>query len=157
RTITAVALLLSLIVPAIAIEPDDFLVGPITYQQDVNGVPVNLTARTYFKIQTIDNKIFLKAQIIGDLGDLQQKIGVIVDSFRLPQENCKSYSGNNPVVSIPRKELLFRDGSAVFSISGSVVMWDCRENLKLNSKVDWVLEDIGLGIKTKVPKVITWP
>ena len=96
--------------PAAAIEPDDLLVGPIVYQQDVNGVAVNLTARTYFKIQTLNNKIYLKAQVIADLGDLQQKIGPIVDTFKLPQENCRSYSANNPVVSIPRKELVFRDG-----------------------------------------------
>ncbi|WP_316228257.1 hypothetical protein [Bradyrhizobium sp. SZCCHNR1039] len=142
---------------AAAIESDDLLVGPISYQQDVNGIPVNLTARTYFKVQTIENKLFLKAQVIGDLGDLQQKIGTIVDGFKLPQENCKSYSANNPVVSIPRKELSFRDGSAVFSISGSVAMWDCRENPVPNSKVEWVIENVGLGIKTKVPKVVTWP
>ncbi len=143
--------------PAAAVEPDDLLVGPISYQQDVNGIPVNLTARTYFKIQTIDNKIYLKAQIIGDLGDLQQKIGAIVDSFKLPQDNCKSYSGNNPVISIPRKELGFKDGSALFSIGGSVTMWDCRENPIPNTKVEWVIEDVGLGIRTKVPKVVTWP
>lgn len=143
--------------PAFAVEPDDLLVGPISYQQDVNGVPVTLTARTFFKIQTIDNKIYLKAQIIGALGDLQRKIGTIVDTFKLPQDNCGSYSANNPVVSIPRKELLFKDNAAVFSISGSVAMWDCRENPVPNTKVDWVIENVGLGIKTKVPKVVTWP
>jgi hypothetical protein len=148
---------LFLISPGFAVEPDDLLIGPVSYQQDVNGVPVTLTARTYFKIQTIDNKIYLKAQVIGDLGDLQKKIGTIVDTFKLPQDNCGSYSGNNPVVSIPRKELLFKDGAALFSISGSVEMWDCRENPVPNSKVEWSVENIGLGIKTKVPKVITWP
>jgi hypothetical protein len=151
------ALALFSISPVFAVEPDDLLVGPISYQQDVNGVPVTLTARTYFKIQTIDNKIYLKAQIIGDLGDLQHKIGAIVDTFRLPQDNCGSYSANNPVVSIPRKDLAFKNNAAVFSISGSVAMWDCRENPVPNTKVDWVIENVGLGIKTKVPKVVTWP
>ena len=156
-TIVAVLSIITTALPAAAVEPDDLVIGPVNYQQDVNGVSVNLSARTYFKIQTIDNKIFLKAQVIGDLGDLQKKIGAIVDTFRLPAENCKSYSANNPVVSVPRKELLFRDTSAVFSIGGSVTMWDCRENPIPNSKVDWVIENIGLGIKTKVPKVVTWP
>src|SRR5712691_8602197 len=105
RSFSAAIFILCLETPAIAVEPDDLLIGPISYQQDVNGIQVNLTARTYFKIQTIDNKIYLKAEIIGDLGDLQQKIGAIVDSFKLPQDNCKSYSANNPVVSIPRKDL----------------------------------------------------
>lgn len=142
---------------ASAIEPDDFLVGPIEYQQDVNGVPVTVTAKTYFKIQTLDNKLYLKAQVIGDLGDLQRKIGPIVDSFKLPWENCRSYSPNNPVVDLPRKELPFRNGSAVFSIGGKVTMWQCLENPIPNSKVEWRLRDLGFGIKTKVPVVVTWP
>jgi hypothetical protein len=145
------------ITPALAIEPDDLLVGPISYQQEVNGVPVTLMARTYFKVQTIDNKIYLEAQIIGDLGDLQRKIGTIVDTFKLPRDNCGSYSANNLVVSVPRKELAFKDTAAVFSISGSVGIWDCRENPVPNSKVDFVLKDVGLGVKTKVPQVVTWP
>jgi hypothetical protein len=142
---------------AIAIEPDDFLVGPIEYQQDVNGVPVTIVAKTYFKIQTLDNKLYLKAQVIGDLGDLQRKIGPIVDSFKLPWENCRSYSPNNPVVDLPRKELPFRDGSAVFSIGGKVTMWQCLENPIPNSKIEWQLRDVGFGIRTKVPVVVTWP
>lgn len=142
---------------AFAIEPDDFLVGPIEYQQDVNGVAVTIIAKTYFKIQTLDNKLYLKAQVIGDLGDLQRKIGPIVDSFKLPWENCRSYSPNNPVVDLPRKELPFRDGSAVFSIGGKVTMWQCLENPIPNSKVEWQLRDVGFGIKTKVPVVVTWP
>ncbi|UPJ42791.1 hypothetical protein IVB40_01565 [Bradyrhizobium sp. 40] len=142
---------------AAAIEPDDFLVGPIEYQQDVNGVPVTIVAKTYFKIQTLENKLYLKAQVIGDLGDLQRKIGSIVDSFKLPWENCRSYSPNNPVVDIPRKELPFREGAAVFSIGGKVTMWECLENPIPNTKVEWQLRNVGLGIKTKVPVVVTWP
>jgi len=45
----AAVLALFSISAARAIEPDDLLVGPISYQQDVNGVSVTLTARTYFK------------------------------------------------------------------------------------------------------------
>jgi hypothetical protein len=140
-----------------AVEPDDLVVGPVSIQQDVNGIPVSISARTFFKIQTVENKIYLKAQLVGDLSDLQRKIGSIVDTFKLPQENCRSYSANNPVVSIPRKELLFRDGTAIFSIGGNVTMWDCRENPIPNSRVDWEIRNIGFGVRTKVPVVRTWP
>jgi len=153
----ALGLLAMTLNEAAAIEPDDFLVGPIEYQQDVSGVPVTIVAKTYFKIQTLENKLYLKAQVIGDLGDLQRKIGAIVDSFKLPWENCRSYSPNNPVVDIPRKELPFRDGAAVFSIGGKVTMWQCLENPIPNTKVEWQLRDVGFGIKTKVPVVVTWP
>jgi hypothetical protein len=55
KPLVAVLALFS-ISPALAIEPDDLLVGPISYQQDASGVSVTLIARTYFKVQTIDNK-----------------------------------------------------------------------------------------------------
>lgn len=61
------------------------------------------------------------------------------------------------MVSIPRKELSFKDGGAVFSISGEVTMWACAENPVPNSRVDWEIKNVGLGIKTKVPVVRTWP
>jgi hypothetical protein len=71
-------------------------------------------------------------------------------TFKLPSDNCGSYSANNPVVLIPSKELAFKDNSAVFSISGRVEIWDCREKPIPNSKVEWVLKDVGFGVKTKV-------
>jgi hypothetical protein len=58
----------------------------------------------------------------------------------------RTYSANN-LVSVPRKELAFRDRATVFSIAGSVEIWDCRENRLPNSKVDVVLKDVGFGVK----------
>lgn len=132
-------------------------IGPVNYQQDVNGVPVSVAATTFVKVETSDNAIELRARVVGDFVDLQRKIGPIVDTFDLPRENCRSYSPNNPVVSLPTKALTFRDGTALFSVGGSVTMWECLENPIPNSKVEWELRDIGLGIKTKVPVVVTWP
>lgn len=146
-----------LLTPAAASEPDEAQIGPVDYQQNVNGIAVNLSATTYIKIETINNKLYLKARVVGDLVDLQRKIGTIVDTFDLPRDNCRSYSPNNPVVSIPRKELRYADGAAVFSIGGSVTMWQCVENPIPNSRVDWEIRDIGLGIRTRVPVVRTWP
>lgn len=146
-----------LLTPAIAGEPDEAQIGPVDYQQNVNGVAVNLSATTYVKIETIDNKLYLRARVVGDLIDLQRKIGPIVDTFDLPRDNCGSYSPKNAVVSIPRKELRYAAGGAVFSIGGSVTMWQCIENLVPNSRLDWEVRNIGLGIKAKVPVIRTWP
>jgi hypothetical protein len=156
---SAIALLFGVLptLSAAAPEPDEVQIGPVEYQQSVNGVSVVVSATTYAKVVTVDNKIYLKARIVGDLVDLQRKIGAIVDTFDLPRDNCRSYSPNNPVVSIPRKELLFRDGAAIFSLGANVVMWQCLENPVPNTKVEWQVKDIGFGIKTKVPVVISWP
>ncbi|ESZ10158.1 hypothetical protein [Mesorhizobium sp. L48C026A00] len=138
-------------------QPDEVVVGPVSISQDVNGISVAIVATSYFKVRTVDGRAEIKARAVGDLSDLQSKIGAIVDTFELPTQNCRSYSADNPVVSISRKELLFRDGTLMFSIGGNVTMWDCRENPIPNSKVEWEIKDVGFGIKTKVPVVVTWP
>ena len=120
-------------------------------------MPVNVSATTFVKIETIENKIYLRARVVGNLSDLQRKIGSIVDTFDLPRDNCKSYSPKNPVVSIPRKELTFRNGAALFSVGANVTVWACVENPIPNSKVEWEMCKIG-PIKTKCrPRVVTWP
>lgn len=153
--------LLSTAVDASNNKPDELQVGPVNLTQDVNGVSVVSIVTSFFKLQTNESGLFLKARIVSDLSDLQRKIGQIIDTFPLPSDNCRSYSGNNPVVIIPRKELTFVDKAAVLNIGGSVVMWDCRENPVPNSKVEWKTETVasffGKKVKTKVPKVITWP
>lgn len=141
---------------ALAAEPGEVVIGPISYVQDVNGVPVTIIATTYVKVITEDNQILVKARVVGNLSDLQQKIGTIVDTFDLPRDNCKSYSPKNPVVSIPRKELFFRDGAAVFSLGANVTVWACVENPVPNSKLETGWCKVG-PIKTKCPKVVTWP
>ena len=135
-----------------AVDADEVKIGPIAYTQDVNGVPVTITAFSFIDVSTGSNQIIIKARVLADLFDLQQKIGAIVDTFSLPKDNCRSYSANNPVVSIPRKELVFRNGAAIFSLGGTVTDWDCRENPIPNSKLDWV-EKWGV----KVPSLVTWP
>jgi hypothetical protein len=136
---------------------EEVQIGPIEYTQNVNGVDVSISALSYVRIQASNNQIALKLRLNGDLIDLQRKIGVIVDTFSLPMDNCRSYSSNNPVISIPRKELKPVGGAAIFSIGGSVTMWVCVENPVPNSKIEWEMRNVGLGIKTKVPVVKTWP
>jgi len=135
----------------------EFSTGPIIISRDVRGVPVSLSTMLYFRGEPAGDRFRIKSRAIGDLSDLQAKIGAIVDTFKLPTDNCGSYNADNPVVSISRKELGFRGGQLTFAISGNVTMWDCRENPVPKSKVEWVIEDVGFGIKTKVPKLITWP
>ncbi len=152
---------LSTSVIALPNHSNELQVGPLNLTQDTNGVSVTSTIISYFKLHTTEKGIFLKARIVTDLSDLQRKIGQIIDTFPLPNDNCQSYSGNNPVVKIPRKELSAEGSLAILSISGSVTMWDCRENPVPNSKVEWVNETVvsffGTRVVTLLPKIITWP
>jgi hypothetical protein len=148
---------LSSIAYAASQQSDEVVVGPIDYQQNVNGIPVTLSATTFARIETKDNQIFLKARVVGNLADLQRKIGSIIDTFDLPRDNCKSFSPKNPVVAIPRKELGIRDGAAFLSIGANVTVWACVENPIPNSKVEWEMCNLGFA-KTKCrPHLITWP
>lgn len=124
--------------------------------RDVSGVPVTISTMLYFQAEPAGDRLAVKVRADGDLSDLQAKIGAIVDTFELPTDNCRSFNADNPVVSISHKEIGFSGGQLVFAISGNVAMWDCRENPVPKTKVEWVIEKIG-PIKTKVPKVITWP
>lgn len=125
---TLILSVLSNVHNVMAQSPDEVAIGPVEYNQNVNGVNVAISSTSYVKLITTDNKIYIHARVVGDLIDLQRKIGQIVDTFKLPSENCRSFSPKNPVVSIPRKELRATGSGALFSVGGTVVMWQCLEN-----------------------------
>jgi hypothetical protein len=76
-----------------------FPIGPFVYSQDVNGVPVAVSVRAALTVQINAAQVHVDAEVISDLGDLQDKIGTIIDTVALPKENCRSFSADNPVVS----------------------------------------------------------
>lgn len=131
--------------------------SPVNIVQTVNGVSVTIPVRAESVFQIDGDTAHVDIEVIGGLADLEAKIGAIVDALPLPRENCRSYSANNPVVTLSRPTLSFQEGDAVLLIKGAVTMWDCRENPVPNSKVEFKEQNLGLGIKTKVPIVTTWP
>jgi hypothetical protein len=138
----------------------EVMVGPVNYQQNVNGVLVNMASRAFLSVVTVDNDISLKVRIAADFSDLQNKFGAIVDSFALPKDNCGSYGPKNFVVSLPSKEIDLSGASPVLRIRGSVVEWECAKNPIPNSKIEWQMKEYGpkwARVKTKVPVPHTWP
>jgi hypothetical protein len=99
----------------------------------------------------------LAAQLSGNLSDLQAKFRDLISTISLPTNNCQSFSTNNPVVRISSQGLRLEEGQAVLTLQGDVDVWDCRQNPVPNTKVEWELKDVGLGVKTKVPIVRTSP
>ncbi len=132
-------------------------VGPIAYQQNVNGVNVTVNVTSLISVQTNPGSLAVTAKVDADLFDLQQKIGAIVDTFALPTGNCdnKGLGKINPVVTISSKSLAAQGGQAVLSIGGHVDAWTCVDGPP-NSEVQWQMKKIG-PIKTKVPVIHTWP
>jgi hypothetical protein len=131
-------------------------VGPVDVTQDIQGVAIIIPVTSFVAVQTAPTGITVSLRSFGNLADLQGKIGSIIDTLPLPKDNCHSYSGNNPVVSIYTKRLSLEGSSAVLTVSGDVDLWDCRENPIPNSKLEWV-DESWLGVKVRRPKVVTWP
>ena len=154
----AIASSLLLAAPSFAQQkPDEVLVGPISMTHNAGTVPVTVVAASYFKIVSKADGLYLDARIEGDLRDLQGKFGAIVDTFRLPKDNCGSYKPDNLVVDLPTKSLTPQGSTAVLKVSGKIDVWSCFENPVPKTKIEWEVKNIGFGIKTKVPVVKTWP
>jgi hypothetical protein len=138
-------------------EPTEFLVGPITQDQDVNGTTVRIIVNDYFKVVSTKGGLSLESRLEVDLSDLQQKFPAILGAIPLPNDNCGSYKIDNLVVSLPNRDLRTEGDHALMVIGGKVDVWTCLENPIPNSKIEWRVKNIGFGIKTKVPVVVTWP
>lgn len=136
--------------------PDEVQMGPVDVPQNLQGVPVNIRVTSLISVKTSPTGISVRTRTFGDLRDLQAKIGSVVDTFPVPRDNCRSFSGNNPVVKIHTKRLDLAGAAVVFTLAGDVEGWDCRENPIPNSKVEWV-EEKWLGVPVRRPKIVTWP
>jgi hypothetical protein len=140
----------------VAPAPDEVQMGPVDVTQEIQGVPVTIPVTGFVSIQTAPTGITVAMRTFANLQDLQAKIGSIVDTVALPRDNCRSFSANNPVVSIYTKKLTVDGASAVMTMAGDVDLWDCRENPIPNSKLEWV-EESWLGVEVRRPKIATWP
>lgn len=108
--------------------PEGILVGPVSYTTPVMGVPVTAQARSYLSINTSGSGINVGLDATVNLADLQRQFPAIIETIPLPRENCKSFSPNNPVVSLRGQGLEYSSGQAIFKVAGSVTMWECLEN-----------------------------
>ena len=134
--------------------PNEVVLGPVHVPYVVQGVTVVPKVTSYLSVSTSPAAISIKARTYVDLRDLQAKIGSIIDTQPLPRDNCRSYSANNPVVTIHTKQLLLAGDAAAIRVAGDVDVWDCRENPIPNSKVEW-RNDGPFGLS--IPHIVTWP
>jgi hypothetical protein len=143
--------------PATALETPELYVANFAVAPTASGVPISVAGKIYLSVNmTLRASPVLRIHGRADLADLQRKMPAIVSTIKLPSENCKSFSANNPIVSLSNTKLSFVAGQAVFHTDGDVAVWDCRENPIPNSKADMCMQKIG-PLKTKVPCVTTWP
>ncbi|CAO3410971.1 hypothetical protein [Azospirillum largimobile] len=138
-------------------EQGGFPIGPFNVPHTVQGIPVIFPATGVLSFQNTPDGLTIQAKVKISLEDLQSKFGAIIDTIPLPKDNCAHFAGDNMVARIWGKTMAAEGNSIVLTANGDVDIWDCRENPVPNSKMEWVVEDVGFGIKTKVPKVVVWP
>lgn len=137
-----------------SVATDEVSIGPITLTEAYGDIQISPVVTTYLSIQTRTDGLAVRARVLSDLGDLQSKVGQIVDRFPLPQNNCASYGPNNLVAKIWGKQLIPSGDSAVLKLSGYVEVWACVSNPIPNSKVEWRNDG---PFHLSIPHVVTWP
>lgn len=103
-------------------------------------------------IQGINSKIEMTIRI--DLSTLRNRI---VDLLPVSGENCRSIGSNNLVIRYENPALTVDSGKLKLEAKGRTTNWACIENPIPNSKVEWEIKDLGLGVKTKIPVLTKSP
>jgi hypothetical protein len=130
-------------------------VGPTAITNTVNGVPVTVSATSSITVSSVGNEQTVDARILVDLVDLQRKFANIVETFKLPANDCASRGADkqNSAVSLKDGSLWPVDDQLVMSIRGHVDVWFCVAK-PAKSKIAWKKKQIGF-IKLKVPVLHT--
>jgi hypothetical protein len=93
-------------------------------------------------------------RVLIDLSPLQTNSQGLLN---VPDDNCRNYSASNFVLSIAEASLNADGNRLTLNASGKFDRWACVENPVPGTKVEWQIKDVGLGIKTKIPVVVTSP
>src|SRR5262245_62069430 len=86
--------------PVSALETPEVYASDFTIKRTVSNIPLTITGKVYLGVDIGMHAPVIRVRAIGSLKDLQQKIPQFIAGANLPKDNCGSYSGNNPVVSL---------------------------------------------------------
>lgn len=108
--------------------PDELLFGPVPFPANVQGVSLSLPVSVALAIAPAGDQIQIHARLLGDLSDLQHKIGPLIDTIPLPTNECARFFAPNLVAGISEKELTIDRDVASLTLHGEVVSWLCVPN-----------------------------
>ncbi len=108
--------------------PDELLLGPVTFAPVVRGVPLSLPVSVLISLQPIGDQLRINARAFADLSDLQHKIGALIDTIPLPQDNCQHFGIDNFVARIWGKKITIDGNLATLTLNGDVDNWTCLKN-----------------------------
>jgi hypothetical protein len=130
--------------------------GPVAIKNNVNGVPISVSATSSHTVRTDGNMIVVNARILADLIDLQRKFSSVVSAFAPPADRCAKRPGNNqnPIAVLESGSLWPRDDQLIMSLRGYIDVWSCISGPK-KSALRWKKKKIAF-LKMKVPVIKTW-
>jgi hypothetical protein len=109
---------------------NEVLLGPVTFNQTVQGVPVALRASAFLSLSVAGEQARINARIVADLSDFQSKVGALIDTIPLPTDNCAHRGFDNFVPRIWGKEIAIERNIATLTLKGDVDVWTCFPPLK---------------------------
>lgn len=108
-------------------QPGEALIDSRIVEQTVQGVTLKAQVFTFLSVKPVGAQIQLRARVIADLSDLQNRIGALIDTIPLPTDNCARFSADNLVARIWGKQLTVDGNTATLKLSGNVEVWGCLE------------------------------
>ena len=108
-----------------------------------------------------DGKILVAGRVSDGLGAFAlgrlERDGTPDTSFGSGGSDCSSDGGLGTSSSISGARLVPEGSTAVLIVDGSATVSACFDSLIPTSRIEMREKDVGLGIKTKVPVVVTAP
>jgi hypothetical protein len=140
--------------------------SPSSYAADDRAWPIlkeTISTDTAYGRLSLPSQIRLSDARHGERSKLEITLKIDLSALQanasslLPQDNCRSFSANNVTAKIETSTLVVENGKLKLNVKGDASVWLCTQNPVPNSKVVWEEKNVGLGIKTRIPVVQTWP
>jgi hypothetical protein len=108
--------------------PDELLLGPASFSPVVRGIALSLPVSVLLSLQPEGDQVRINTRVFANLSDLQHKIGALVDTIPLPQDNCQHFGVDNFVARIWGKKITIEGNLATLTLNGDVDNWTCLKN-----------------------------
>lgn len=144
--------------PDLLLQPrqGEALLGPVTIEQDVLGVPVSTRVSAFLILRQEADQVRIAARVVADLSDLQQKIGPLVDTIPLPTDNCSRFGLDNLVARIWGKQMAVDGDVATIQLNGDVDIWACAKNPVPCTRIEWEEREVLFGGRIRIPRLVTY-
>ena len=132
---------------------NEVLIETRSIEQVVQGVPLTAPIHIFLSLHPAGSRIRVQARVVGDLSDLQNKIGPLIDTIPLPTDNCSHFGIDNFVAKIWGKQITVGNNGATLKLNGDVEVWTCVKNPIPCSRLEWEERNV-FGATIRIPRTV---